>query len=285
MASERSGPQSAGAVEALVVVAVPGTVRIAEISDVGEGATVISVVDPSTFPGDRKAYAVDKRPRAFGGYAEIFEATVKATGERVAFKRLRDTMPESTGRFRREIRIQCELDGHPHVMQVLDVDPGGRWCWGFNEERYEDMHRFAVTQRGLFRQMSAIDGAAPALRRLSDANVHIRIVTHRLFIPYFHQEAVRQTVEWLDHWGIPYRDLCLAGDKVAVGADLYIEDSPRNVEALRTVCPTIVYTNSTNRHLGGLRADNWKEAEEIVLRLQSEWKGTTATDGKEVSGN
>lgn len=101
--------------------------RIAEISDVGEGATVVSVVDPSTFPGNRKAYAVDKRPRATGGYAEIFEATVKATGERVAFKRLRDTMPESTGRFRREIRIQCELDGYPHVMQVLDVDPGGRW--------------------------------------------------------------------------------------------------------------------------------------------------------------
>lgn len=43
---------------------------------------------------------------------------MKATGERVAFKRLRDTMPESTGRFRREIRIQCELDGHPHVMRV-----------------------------------------------------------------------------------------------------------------------------------------------------------------------
>lgn len=123
--------------------------------------------------------------------------------------------------------------------------------WGLTSETYPQMHRFAVTQRDLFRKMEPIEGGPPALRRLSNEGVYIRIITHRLFIPHFHQEAVQQTIEWLDHWGVPYKDLCFTGEKVAVGADLYIEDTPDNVEALRTVAPTIVFTNSTNRALGG----------------------------------
>jgi serine/threonine protein kinase len=85
------------------------------------------VVDPSAFAGDRRAYALPPKPFADGGYAEIFEATVKATGERVAFKRLRDNSAESKGRLRREIQIQCLLDECPHVMPVLDADPDGTW--------------------------------------------------------------------------------------------------------------------------------------------------------------
>src|SRR5581483_359034 len=97
----------------------------------------------------------------------------------------------------------------------------------------------------------------------------------------FHRAAVQQTIDWLDHYGIPYKDLCLTGEKVAVGADLYIEDTPRNVEGLRTVKPTIVFTNSTNRDLDGPRADTWEQAEEIVLRLKSEWE--QGQDGAQLS--
>jgi 5'(3')-deoxyribonucleotidase len=189
------------------------------------------------------------------------------------------------GDFYKAMRVvAAEWLGVPIERLTTDVS-FGLAEWGLTPERYESMHRFAVTQRALFRDMELIDGAAPALRRLSTEDVHIRIVTHRLFIPYFHQEAVRQTVEWLDYWGIPYRDLCLAGDKVAVGADLYIEDSPRNVEALRTVCPTIVFTNSTNKDIGGLRADDWRAAEEIVLRMRDEWRESELARKKDVSGN
>ena len=153
--------------------------------------------------------------------------------------------------------------------------------WGLTAERYLDMHRFAVVERGLFQRMNPIDGAAPALRRLSDAGVYIRIITHRLFISHFHKPAVQQTVLWLDHYGIPYRDLCLIGEKVAVGADLYIEDSPQNVEALRTVAPTIVFTNSTNRTLDGPRADTWEDAEQLVLQAKHDWE--QGRDGTQLS--
>jgi len=144
--------------------------------------------------------------------------------------------------------------------------------WGLTEDRYLDMHRFAVTQRGLFQRMKPIDGGPPALRRLSDAGVYIRIITHRLFIPHFHRTAVQQTIDWLDHYGIPYKDLCLTGEKVAVGANLYIEDAPRNVEALRTIAPTIVFTNSTNRSIDGPRADTWEDAERLVLGQKTDWE-------------
>lgn len=145
--------------------------------------------------------------------------------------------------------------------------------WGLDKAGgYAALHRFAVTQRDLFRNLRPITGAAAALRRLSVQNIRIRIITHRLFIKYFHQESVRQTIEWLDHWDIPYWDLCFMKDKVAVGADLYIEDAPANVQELRNDGnPTIVFTNSTNRHLPGPRADTWEEVERLVLDHRGQW--------------
>ena len=139
----------------------------------------------------------------------------------------------------------------------IDKAPGG----------YEALHRFAFTQRDLFRILPPMSGAPIALRRLSAANVRIRIITNRFFIKYFHQIAARQTIEWLDHHDIPYWDLCFMMEKAAVGADIYIEDSPANVEQLRAEgLTTLVFTNSTNEHLSGPRANNWDEVVEYVLK-------------------
>ena len=67
---------------------------------------------------------------------------------------------------------------------------------------YEDPYRFAVTQRNPFRDLAPIPGAASALRRLSRRETRFRIITHRLYIAHFHEEAGRQTVAWLDHHGV-----------------------------------------------------------------------------------
>jgi 5'(3')-deoxyribonucleotidase len=145
----------------------------------------------------------------------------------------------------------------------IDKAPGG----------YEALHRFAVTQRELFRVLPPMPGAPAVLRRLSTENVRIRIITHRFFIKYFHKAAARQTIEWLDHHDIPYWDLCFMQEKAAVGADLYIEDSPRNIESLRAEnLPTIVFTNATNENLPGPRADTWAQALELVRESQREWE-------------
>jgi hypothetical protein len=79
--------------------------------------------------------------------------------------------------------------------------------WSLNNAPggYDALHRFAVTQRELFLNLKPIAGAAVALRRLSaEHDIRIRIITHRLFIKYFHQTAIRQTIEWLDKYDLPY---------------------------------------------------------------------------------
>jgi 5'(3')-deoxyribonucleotidase len=137
--------------------------------------------------------------------------------------------------------------------------------WGIDRNQYESLHRFAVTQRDLFKTMPMIPGARRILRKLSGEGYRIRIITHRLFIHYFHSAAVSQTIEWLDFHGIPYWDLCFMKEKDQVGADIYIEDSPENVQRLRESGNfTICFGNSTNRHLPAPRATSWEEAYEMI---------------------
>jgi len=151
--------------------------------------------------------------------------------------------------------------------------------------KYEDLHRFAVIQRDLFRNLNPIEGAPAVLRRLSARSIRIRLITHRLYIKYFHQEAITQTTEWLEHHGIPYWDLCFMRDKAAVGADLYIEDSPDHVQRLREDGhKTIVFTNSTNEDLPGPRADSWPEVESLVLEELQKWQRLASDQRKQLSG-
>ncbi len=147
--------------------------------------------------------------------------------------------------------------------------------WGIADAPggYDDFHRFAVTQRDLFTSLKPIHRCPQVMRRLSKEGVHIRIITHRLFIKYFHKQAIYQTVEWLDQHAIPYWDLCFLQQKADVGAHLYIDDSEKYIRMLVDAGhETIIFTNSTNRHLPGLRANTWLEVEEIVMKKLEAWK-------------
>jgi len=91
--------------------------------------------------------------------------------------------------------------------------------WGIqNSDQYLSLHRFAVTQRDLFTTVPMVPGARRVLRTLSNEGYRIRIITHRLFVLYFHEIAVRQTIGWLDRHGIPCWDLCFMKEKDQVGA-------------------------------------------------------------------
>lgn len=140
--------------------------------------------------------------------------------------------------------------------------------WGFDDAQFEEMHKAAVTEGRILANLEVIEGAAESLWRLSDAGVWIRIVTHRLYVNWGHSAAAGDTVEWLDRARIPYRDLCFVGAKRDVGADVYIDDGPHNIVNLRAAGRTaIVFEQPYNRDLGGLRAKNWAEAEEIIYDL------------------
>jgi 5'(3')-deoxyribonucleotidase len=150
--------------------------------------------------------------------------------------------------------------------------------WGLNEfGGYDRLHRFAVTQRNIFRDMEPIKNAPAILRKLSNRDIRIRIITHRVFLKYSHRTSITQTVDWLDNYDIPYWDICFMKDKGAVGAHVYIDDAPENIINLRKQGnQTIVFSNSTNRDLPGPRAEDWFEVERLVMEAKEEWKtGTT----------
>jgi 5'(3')-deoxyribonucleotidase len=138
--------------------------------------------------------------------------------------------------------------------------------WGVAElGGFDHVHRTAVLEHRMFRDMPVVPGAAEALWRLSDAGVWIRIITHRLYVNWGHAVAVADTVEWLDRHAIPYRDICFLGRKPEVEADCYVDDSPDNIEALREAGnQVIVFDQPYNAHLEGPRASTWNDVEQLV---------------------
>jgi 5'(3')-deoxyribonucleotidase len=151
--------------------------------------------------------------------------------------------------------------------------------WGFGPDEYATVHRRAVTEFGLIRTMPVIDGAADALWRMSDAGIWIRIITHRLYVNWAHEQAVGDTAAWLDENRIPYRDLCFLGAKPEVQADAYIDDAPHNINALREGGNTvIVFDQPYNRDIAeGPRAGSWDEVEAIVGDLAVDHLGEFQT--------
>lgn len=176
--------------------------------------------------------------------------------------------------------IAAEWLGVPLVSLDPEVSYGlPEWKVPEAPGGYKALHRFAVTQRDLFRNLAPMPRAPQVLRRLSEAGIQIRIITHRLFIGRFHQTAVAQTIGWLDHHDIPYYDLCFMGDKKAVGAHFYIEDAPGNIAQLREDGnEVLVYANSTNRQVEGPRVEDWDSVETAVLAARDRWAASAAAD-------
>ena len=105
--------------------------------------------------------------------------------------------------------------------------------WGLDTQEFNRLHKKAVAEVRMLATLPAIDGAADALWRLSDAGVWIRIVTHRLYVNWGHAAAIADTVTWLDEYKIPYRDICFLGAKPEIEADCYVDDAPHNIRELR----------------------------------------------------
>lgn len=140
--------------------------------------------------------------------------------------------------------------------------------WGLDADEFARLHRRAVTEERMFRDLPAFEGCAETLWRLSDAGVWIRIITHRLYVNWGHAQVVSDTVTWLDEARVPYRDLCFLGNKPDVGADVYIDDAPHNVDALRAAGnAVIVFDQPYNKDLDGPRVSGWDQVEDLVLEL------------------
>jgi 5'-nucleotidase len=166
----------------------------------------------------------------------------------------RASVARRTGRDPAELRPQTVMDAYSE--------------WGMSFAEFEEAHRLAVLEDRIFREMDPLPGVSEALWQLSDEGVWIRIITHRLIFNGAHEVSAADTAWWLDHHRIPYRDLCFIGDKPDVGADVYVDDSPRNIVGLRAAGRTaVVFDQPYNRDLAGPRVGSWSEITAFVLGL------------------
>lgn len=140
--------------------------------------------------------------------------------------------------------------------------------WGLSDEDFLRIHQQGVRD-SMFVDMPPISGVKDALKSLAKQGATIRIITHRLYANHNHQKAVSDTAAWLDKHRIPYHDLCMVGDKPAVYADVYIDDAPHNVYALRekTGKPVLVFDQPYNQHVPGPRVSGWNEVPDAVLNV------------------
>ena len=164
--------------------------------------------------------------------------------------------------FRASVARQLDLDPATLAPQTVHDSYSQ---WGLDAAAFERAHRLAVVEDRMFRHMAPMPGVSEALWRLSDRGVWIRIITHRLCVNWAHETTAADTAGWLDAHNLPYRDLCFIGDKPDVGADVYVDDAPGNVLALRaTGRPAIVFDQPYNRHLPGPRAHTWQDVVAVV---------------------
>lgn len=152
--------------------------------------------------------------------------------------------------------------------------------WFTSIDEYHKVHNYAV-EHSLFRTMQEIEGMSDGLWELSDNEVHVRIVTHRIIAHGDQDRAVVDTIAWLQHRRpdgrvrVPYRDLCFLAAKADMTADMHIDDAPHQIEKLVTARENVlIYDQPYNRHMNSPRALGWAQVVEKVMDAQRIWLET-----------
>lgn len=138
--------------------------------------------------------------------------------------------------------------------------------WPFRTiEEYFEVQRAAV-QAHLYRDLPVMPLAAQVLQELSEHHVHIRIVTHRLFLTGLHEVIVADTAAWLERHGFPYMSLCFTGLKDSIEANYYVEDAPAAAHYSDKIGQRyVIFDHLYNRDVTGLRLYRWEGALPFLL--------------------
>lgn len=122
----------------------------------------------------------------------------------------------------------------------------------------------SMLDNGLMAELGLLDvTAAGAVAEMRAAGHRVTIVTAR------HSRCRRDTSVWLQRHGIQADDVRFERDKPRVGCDVYLDDAPHNIAALRQVgASAVTYDAPYNRDVTGHRAGSVAEFAGQVLAGQ-----------------
>lgn len=137
-------------------------------------------------------------------------------------------------------------------------------------EEFMEVHH-AMVESGGFARMKLYPNAKEVLWRLKEKGHMISIVTARYLRENDRHAVNVSTSEFLCNNNLPVDELHITAEKVNVIADVYLDDSPHNIEVLRAAGRrVIIFDQLYNRHLGGYRAHNWLEIEQLIEEIEAE---------------
>ena len=146
---------------------------------------------------------------------------------------------------------------------LYDYVPPGRDLWEW----------LSVNSPNVFHNLAPIDGAIEGIKQLKEMDHTLVFITAR---PDWAKGSARY---WLEANGIPYDEIHEIWDKTQVKCDIYIDDAPHNLEALRSVGHTIRMVAPYNHPLPDVAdAYNWQDIVQIVKEINYGRCGCTGKD-------
>ena len=148
------------------------------------------------------------------------------------------------------MRLGIDLDGCcygfvPSLAHFIYLDTGRKdfpphTCydfysvdWGYTLDEFLDFCHRGVDAGVVFGFGEPLTDSRETLIRLKEAGHSLHFVTDRRLGSPGRSEEV--TLGWLERVGIPYDTLTVSKDKTVVPTDLFVDDKPENVDALRGV--------------------------------------------------
>lgn len=173
------------------------------------------------------------------------------------------------------IQMLHEHDSEQFPLDSLPYPTQWNWWpeWNMSQGEWMSWFRKGVESGQIWRDAPMIQGASACLWQLSDADHHIRIVTHRLGWQYLHAVAIKTTVDWLEAHNIPYRDIAFEGAKTEIEADVIIDDKP-DLSWVQPGKVNILFDRPYNQNIsiatkgGFIRAFGWPDVMMIVGDLE-----------------
>lgn len=207
------------------------------------------------------------------GYNDYMETATKEKAMKILTLAidLDNTSTEYTEGFRHKLGLKMGIHPSEFAVHFPPVHDYAMWNNGWTgmttREEFFELHSEAV-DNGLFEDLTPYEGASDTLWNFHHQGHFIRIVTARFLKPGDRYKVMETTSKFLDKNKFPVDDIAFTERKVDVMADVYVEDSPGNIQKLTAAGRTvIIYNQKYNEGLPGLRAYNWKDVERLVNEI------------------